>query len=494
MKAHEPEQEEKVIEQDFESSQRAESCETKIQLGADDPINRAPNCDQIITGGSLSEEVQRENESADSRGKIKEQIEEEGCLEDVQMIAAVEVAMLDEKGLDSSSIKNLDETLSDDSKEKMTLDIAEDLNWEQEEPSVTKVPEDEKLADMTNLESVATHENSEYKIVHEPSSFHDKTDAKDVQVLDDSITFSSKENLVQVDPEESTELQVPCEEKVESMQQDPITVLEEIEEQQPGNSSEVFSKEKITLDIAEDLNRKQKNHPSQKCQNLASVASQENSDYKIVHEPSSFHDKTDTEDVQVLDDSITYSLKENLVQVDPEESTELQVLCGEKLESMQRDPITVVKEIEEQQPGNASEAVSKEKMTLDIAEDLIREQEESSVTKVSEDEKLANITSLAFVATEENSDNKIVHEPSSFHDKTDTEDVQVLDDSITFSSKENLVQVDPEESTELQVPCGEKVKSMQQDPITIMEEIEEQQPQNASEAVSETGVNYEGAT
>ncbi|KAL2500096.1 titin [Abeliophyllum distichum] len=141
-------------------------------------------------GGRLSEEVQRENESADSRGKIKEQIEEEGCLEDVQMIAAVDVAMLDEKGLDSSSIKNLEETLSDDSKEKMTLDIAE------EEPSVTKVLDDEKLADMTNLESVATHENSEYKIVHEPSSFHDKTDAKDVQVLDDSITFSSKENLV----------------------------------------------------------------------------------------------------------------------------------------------------------------------------------------------------------------------------------------------------------------------------------------------------------
>ncbi|KAL2500093.1 Uncharacterized protein Adt_25643 [Abeliophyllum distichum] len=500
------EQEEKVIEQDFESSQRAESCETKIQLGADNPINRAPTCDQMITGGSLSEEilqVQQENESADSRGKIKEQIEEKGCLEDVQMIAAVDVAMHEEKGLDSSSIKNLDETLSDDSKEKMILDIAEDLNWKQEESSVTAVSEDEKLANMTNLASVATQENSDYEIVHEPSSVHDKTDAEDVQVLDDSITFSSKENLVQVDPEESTELQVPCGEKVESMQQDPITVLEEIQEQ-PGNASEAVSKEKMTLDIAEDLNQEQeessvtKVSEDEKLANmtrLASVATTENSDYKIVQEPNSFHDKTDIEDVQVLDDSIAYSLKENLLQVDPEESTELQVPCGEKLESMQQDPITVVKEIEEQQPGNASEAFSKEKMTLDIVEDLNREQEESSVTKVSEDEKLVNITNLESVATEENSDYKIVHEPSTFLDKTDTEDVQVLDEYITFSSKENLVQLDPEESPELQVPCREKVESMQQDPITVMEEIEEQQPQNASEAVSEAGgVNYEGET
>ncbi|KAL2523301.1 titin [Forsythia ovata] len=489
------EQEEKIIEQDFESSQRAESCETKIQLGADDPINRAPNCDQIITGGSLSEEilqVQRENESADSRGKIKEQIHEEGCLEDVQMIAAVDVAMHEEKGLDSSSIKNLDETLSDDSKEKITLDIAEDLNREQEESSLMKVPEDEKLANMTNLESVATQENSEYKIVHEPSSFHDKTDAKDVQVLDDSITFSSKENLVQVDPEESTELQVPSGEKVESMQHNPITVLEKIEEQQPRNASEAFSDEKMTLDIAEDLKWEQEESSVTKVSedeklihmtSLASVATEENSDCKIFHEPSSFHDKTDTEDVQVLDDTITFSSKENLVQVDPEESTELQVPCGENVESVQQDPITILEEIEEQQPGNASEAVCKEKMTLDIVEDLNQEQKKSSVTEVSVDEKLANMTSLAYVATPENSDYKIVQEPSIFHDKTDTEDVQVLDDSITFSSKENLVQVDPEESTELQVPCGEKVESVQQDPIIVVEEIEEQQPGNASEAV-----------
>ncbi|KAL2500095.1 Uncharacterized protein Adt_25645 [Abeliophyllum distichum] len=160
---------------------------------------------------------------------------------------------------------------------------------------------------------------------------------------------------------------------------------------------------------------------------------------------------------------------------------------------MQQDPITVLEEIEEQ-PGNSSEAFSKEKITLDIAEDLNRKQEESSVTKMSEVKKLANMTSLASVASQENSDYKIIHEPSSFHDKIDTEDVQVLDDSITYSLKENLVQVDPEESTELQVPCGEKVESMQQDPITIMQEIEEQQPRNASEAVSEAGVNYEGAT
>lgn len=51
------EQEEKVIEQDFESRQREASCEKKIQLGADDTIDRTPDCDQIITGGSLSEEV-----------------------------------------------------------------------------------------------------------------------------------------------------------------------------------------------------------------------------------------------------------------------------------------------------------------------------------------------------------------------------------------------------------------------------------------------------
>ncbi|XP_022883980.1 titin isoform X2 [Olea europaea var. sylvestris] len=363
------EQEEKVSQQDFESRQREASREKGIQLGADGPNDRAPNCNQIITDGSLSEEVQRENENADSGGKIKEQIEEEGCSEDVQMIAASNVEMHEEKVLHSSSIKNLGEILSDDGKKKISLNNAEVLSQEQEESSVTEVPEDEKLANTTSLASVATEENTDYKIVHEPSCFYDKTDTEDVHVIDNAITISSKENLVQVDPEESTDLPVPCGEKVETMQQDRITVLDEIEEQ-PRNASEAISKGKITLDIAEDLNQEQEESPvtkmpeDEKLANMTSLASgatEENSDYTIDHEPSSFHDKTDTEDVQVLDDSITISSKENLVQVDLKESPEHQVPYGERLESIQQDPITVLEEIEEKQPRNASDAISEEK-------------------------------------------------------------------------------------------------------------------------------------
>ncbi|CAA3014155.1 Hypothetical predicted protein [Olea europaea subsp. europaea] len=481
------EQEEKVIEQDFESRQREASCEKKIQLGTDDTIDRTPDCDQIITGGSLSEEVQQENENTDSEGKIKERIEEEGCPEDVQMIAVADAAMHEEKGVDCS-IKNL---LSDDSKEKITPDIAEGLNQKQEKSSVTEVPEDEKLVNITSLASIAREENCEYEVFHEPTSFHDKTDTEDVQVLDDSIIFSSKANPVQVDPEEGTELLVPCGQREEPMQQDLITALKEIEEQ-PRNACEAGYKGKMTLDIDKDLNMRQeefsvtKESEDEKLANitsLASVATEENSDYKVVHDPSSFHDKTDTEVVKVLDDSITFSLKDIPGPVDPEESTELQVLCGEKLESTQHVPITVLEEIEEDQPRNTSEAVSKENMTLDIDEDLNREQEELYVTKESEDEKLANITNLAFV-TEKSSDQIIVPESSSFHDKTDAEDVQGLDEAITISSKENIVQVDPGESAELKVPCGEKVESTQQDPITVLEEIEEGEELNTSEAVS----------
>ncbi|CAA3005902.1 Hypothetical predicted protein [Olea europaea subsp. europaea] len=298
------EQEEKVSQQDFESRQREASREKGIQLGADGPNDRAPNCNQIITDGSLSEEVQRENENADSGGKIKEQIEEEGCSEDVQMIAASNVEMHEEKVLHSSSIKNLGEILSDDGKKKISPNNAEVLSQEQEESSVTEVPEDEKLANTTSLASVATEENTDYKIVHEPSCFYDKTDTEDVHVIDNAITISSKENLVQVDPEESTDLPVPCGEKVETMQQDRITVLDEIEEQ-PRNASEAISKGKITLDIAEDLNQEQEESPvtkmleDEKLANMTSLASgatEENSDYTIDHEPSSFHDKTDTED------------------------------------------------------------------------------------------------------------------------------------------------------------------------------------------------------
>ncbi|CAA3027492.1 Hypothetical predicted protein, partial [Olea europaea subsp. europaea] len=481
------EQEEKVIEQDFESRQREASCEKKIQLGADDTINRTPDCDQIITGGSLSEEVQQENENTDGEGKIKERIEEEGCPEDVQMIAVADAAMHEEKGVDCS-IKNL---LSDDSKEKITPDIAEGLNQKQEKSSVTEVPEDEKLVTITSLASIAREENCEYEVFHEPTSFHDRTDTEDVQVLDDSIIFSLKANPVQVDPEEGTELLVPCGQREEPMQQDPITALEEIEEQ-PRNACEAGYKGKMTLDIDKDLNMRQeefsvtKESEDEKLANITSlafVATEENSDYKVVHDPSSFHDKTDTEVVKVLDDSITFSLKVIPGPVDPEESTELQVLCGEKVESIQQVPITVLEEIEEDQPRNTSEAVSKEKMTLDIDEDLNREQEELYVTKESEDEKLAKITNLAFV-TEKSSDQIIVHESSSFHDKTDDEDVQGLDEAITISSKENIVQVDPGESSELKVPYGEKVESTKQDPITVLEEIEEEEELNTSEAVS----------
>ncbi|CAA3014157.1 Hypothetical predicted protein [Olea europaea subsp. europaea] len=489
------EQEEKVIEQDFESRQREASCEKKIQLGTDDTIDRTPDCDQIITGGSLSEEVQQENENTDSEGKIKERIEEEGCPEDVQMIAVADAAMHEEKGVDCS-IKNL---LSDDSKEKITPDIAEGLNQKQEKSSVTEVPEDEKLVNITSLASIAREENCEYEVFHEPTSFHDKTDTEDVQVLDDSIIFSSKANPVQVDPEEGTELLVPCGQREEPMQQDLITALKEIEEQ-PRNACEAGYKGKMTLDIDKDLNMRQeefsvtKESEDEKLANitsLASVATEENSDYKVVHDPSSFHDKTDTEVVKVLDDSITFSLKDIPGPVDPEESTELQVPHGEKVESMQQDPITVLEEIEEQQ-RSTSEAVSKEKNTLDIIEDLNQEQEESPVTEVPEDKKLANTTRLASVATEENSDCKIVIEPTSFQDRTDTEDVKVLDDCVAFSTG-SLVQVDPIENTELQVLCGEKVEAIRQDPITALEEIEEQQPRNASEAVSEArGVIYEG--
>ncbi|CAI9758572.1 unnamed protein product [Fraxinus pennsylvanica] len=486
------EHEEKVIEQDFESSQREASCEKKIQLGADDTINRTPDCDQIITGGSLSEEivqVQRENENTDSEEKIKDKIEEDGCPEDVQMIAVAYVAMHEKKSLDLSSIKNL---LSDNGKEKISRDIAEGLNQNQEKSSVTEVPEDEKLANITSLASIARKENCDYKVVQEPTSFHDETDTEDVQVLDDSIAFSLKENPVQLDPEESTELLVPCGEKVKPAQQDPITVLEEIEEQS-RNACESVYEEKMSLDIAEDLNLEQEELPvtivskDEKLANttsLASVATEENSDPKLVHEQSSFHDKIDTEVVKVLDDSIKFSLKDNPVPVYPEESTKLQVPLGGKVESMQQDAITVLEEFEEQ-PRNISVAAPKENMTLDIDEDFNREQEELSVTKVLEDETLANITSLASVATEENSDHKIVPEPSSFRDKNDAEDVQELDDGITISSKNNIVQVDPEESTELQVPHGEKVESMQQDPVTVLVEIEEEQPRNTSEAVSE---------
>ncbi|CAA3014156.1 Hypothetical predicted protein [Olea europaea subsp. europaea] len=484
------EQEEKVIEQDFESRQREASCEKKIQLGTDDTIDRTPDCDQIITGGSLSEEilqVQQENENTDSEGKIKERIEEEGCPEDVQMIAVADAAMHEEKGVDCS-IKNL---LSDDSKEKITPDIAEGLNQKQEKSSVTEVPEDEKLVNITSLASIAREENCEYEVFHEPTSFHDKTDTEDVQVLDDSIIFSSKANPVQVDPEEGTELLVPCGQREEPMQQDLITALKEIEEQ-PRNACEAGYKGKMTLDIDKDLNMRQeefsvtKESEDEKLANitsLASVATEENSDYKVVHDPSSFHDKTDTEVVKVLDDSITFSLKDIPGPVDPEESTELQVPRGEKVESMQPDPITVLEEIEEEQPRNTSEAVPEENKTLDIHENLDQELEELSDTKVSEDEKLVNITNLASEATEENGDYKIVPETSSFHNKTDVEDVQVLDDAVTISSKENIVQLDPKESTELQVPHGEKVESMQQDPITVLEEIEEQQ-RSTSEAVS----------
>lgn len=105
---------------------------------------------------------------------------------------------------------------------------------------------------------------------------------------------------------------------------------------------------------------------------------------------------------------------------------------------------------------------------------------------MSEEEKPVNTISLASKATEEKS------ESNSFHEKTASKDLQVVEDSITCSNKENIVQIYPKESTD-QDPSGEKVELMKQDSVTALEEREEQQTGKSSETISEAkGVNREG--
>ncbi|KAG8384862.1 hypothetical protein BUALT_Bualt04G0162500 [Buddleja alternifolia] len=177
--------------------------------------------------------------------------EEEGYLKDLQMTTTVDIAAYEEKGSDSVTAENLCAKVSDVN-EDMVVTVAEGLNCEQEESSITDVSEEimrisnENVANVTSLASEA------------PEVISEKTDVEKMGVLDDvSVTKPANENLEEAFQKESTEAQVPDGEKeTELMQHDEEaeTGGKEIKDEQPINASQDVSKSNEVNDQEEKRN------------------------------------------------------------------------------------------------------------------------------------------------------------------------------------------------------------------------------------------------